>query len=156
MRDVARWLAATRKHHGLPPLESIWVAGVSYGSAIGSAAAGMFDEFAGYVAVSYPASYLWYCTNMQGDAYLEKARARAETGRGRSVETSRGDAVACHVDNSVETSRGDAAACDVDNSVETSRGDAAARDVDIPWRRVAATPRRATRTIPWRRVAATP
>jgi len=74
VRDVARWLAATRKHHGLPPLESIWVAGVSYGSAIGSAAAGMFDEFAGYVAVSYPASYLWYCTNMQGDAYLEKAR----------------------------------------------------------------------------------
>ena len=49
VRDVARWLHASRKHHGLPPLESVWILGVAYGSAIGAAAAGLFDEFAGYV-----------------------------------------------------------------------------------------------------------
>ncbi|KAH8095425.1 C2 domain-containing protein [Aureococcus anophagefferens] len=74
VRDVARWLHASRKHHGLPPLESVWILGVSYGSAIGAAAAGLFDEFAGYVAVSYPASYLWYCCNLQGETYLNHAR----------------------------------------------------------------------------------
>lgn len=74
VRDVCRWLHAYRKHLGAEPLESVWVAGVSYGSAIGSAAAGMFAEFSGYVAVSYPASYLWYCCNLQGDAYLNHAR----------------------------------------------------------------------------------
>ena len=74
VRDVARWLHASRSHFGLPPLESIWILGVSYGSAIGSAAAGLYDEFAGYVAVSYPASYLWYCCNMQGQKYLDFAK----------------------------------------------------------------------------------
>ena len=72
--QVARWLHASRKHHGLAPLESIWIVGVSYGAAIGSAAAGLFDEFSGYVAVSYPASYLWYCCNLQGETYLGHAR----------------------------------------------------------------------------------
>ena len=74
VRDVCRWLHAYRKHLGEEPLQSVWVAGVSYGSCIGSAAAGLYDEFSGYVAVSYPASYLWYCCNLQGDTFLEYAR----------------------------------------------------------------------------------
>ena len=74
VRDICRWLHAYRKHLGEEPLQSVWVAGVSYGSAIGSAAAGLYDEFSGYVAVSYPASYLWYCCNLQGDQFLQYAR----------------------------------------------------------------------------------
>ena len=35
---------------------------------------GLYDEFSGYVAVSYPASYLWYCCNLQGDQFLQYAR----------------------------------------------------------------------------------
>ena len=75
VRDICRWLHAYRKHLGEEPLQSVWVAGVSrMAHAIGSAAAGLYDEFSGYVAVSYPASYLWYCCNLQGDTFLQYAR----------------------------------------------------------------------------------
>ena len=42
---------------------------------IGSAAAGAYDEFAGYAAVAYPVSYLWYCTSFDSSTYQEMARA---------------------------------------------------------------------------------
>mmetsp|Transcript_22002 Transcript_22002/g.87330 ORF Transcript_22002/g.87330 Transcript_22002/m.87330 type:complete len:355 (-) Transcript_22002:38-1102(-) len=75
VRDVARWLAAQRRHHGLPALDEMWIVGVSYGSVVGSAAA-RFDEFSGYVAVAYPYNYLWYCTNFDGSAFFELAKSR--------------------------------------------------------------------------------
>jgi hypothetical protein len=42
---------------------------------IGSAAAGAYDEFAGYAAVAYPASYLWYCTSFDSARYSQMARS---------------------------------------------------------------------------------
>ena len=74
VRDVARWLLAHRKHFQLPPLRSCWLVGVSYGSVIASAAAA-FDEFDGYVAVAYPANYLWYCTSFDSKKFSNLAKS---------------------------------------------------------------------------------
>jgi len=73
VRDVARWLARNRAHFKLPALRACWLVGVSYGSVIGAAAA-HFEEFDGYVAVSYPSNYLWYCTGFDSTAFFDLAK----------------------------------------------------------------------------------